>query len=258
MASLLHRVSRALPALLASTLLVPTAVMLVAAPAHAETYRFWAYWQVKNDSWVFATTGAGQAHPGDGSVQGWRFTKSSGDSGSSEKPRPEPSFTPICGDTPAKDGKKRVAVVIDYGNAGDAPKGKHPQVPRTACAQVAPDATGTEVVAAVSAESYLPDGRICAVDDYPPNPSPKCGGGQDDSSGNTDSADGSASAAATSGGQGGVADTGGGNGQAAANAASDDAAGGGLSVGAIIGVAVAALVIGVLIGFAVLRTRRAG
>src|SRR5262245_44754302 len=59
-------------------------------------------------------------------------------------------FATVCADTPAKPGRKRVAVVLDFGTAADAPSGEQPPAPRTVCASVAPDASSAEVLAAIA------------------------------------------------------------------------------------------------------------
>ncbi|MCO5996473.1 SCO2322 family protein [Actinoallomurus rhizosphaericola] len=141
---------------------------LVFAPmseAHADGVAFWGYWQAKGGTWAFASTGPAQAHPKDGAVEGWRFAKSSGNTGT--PPRDKPDFAAICGPgsgTPA--GKKRVAVVIDYGEAGDAPKGQVPRASKRYCATVPENATGSDVLAAAGSPQADKSGLICAIDSF--------------------------------------------------------------------------------------------
>ncbi|MYV62244.1 hypothetical protein GTW37_25680, partial [Streptomyces sp. SID4931] len=79
-----------------------------------------------------------------------------------------PDFGAICADTPAEDGKKRVALVIDPGTTTDAPDGEKPPALRTACAQVAPDASSAEALAAVAKPlRYDDSAMLCAISGYP-------------------------------------------------------------------------------------------
>ena len=68
----------------------------------------------------FSNQGASR-RPADGGVEGWRFAISPATS-STIPPRHSPSFSSLCGNTPAEDGKKRVGLVIDYGTSSDAPR----------------------------------------------------------------------------------------------------------------------------------------
>jgi hypothetical protein len=129
--------------------------------------RFWGYWQNKNSSWAFATVGPAQAKPANGTVQGWRYARSSGASG--VPPRARPDFEEICGSERAEQGRKRIAVVIDYGERSDAPPGQSqgPPAAKTDCAVVDSAATGADVLAAVARPQSDAKGLICAIDAYP-------------------------------------------------------------------------------------------
>ncbi|MET8687826.1 SCO2322 family protein [Streptomyces sp. NPDC004732] len=140
---------------------------LAAAPAQAAGYRYWSFWERDGEQWTYATQGPGTATPEDGDVQGFRFSVSD-DSKDSAKPRGPADFADLCKDTPAKDGQKRVGLVVDFGTAGDAPGGERPPKPRTACAQVAEDATSAEALAAVAKPlRYDNKALLCAIDGYP-------------------------------------------------------------------------------------------
>lgn len=68
------------------------------------------------------------------------------------------------------DGKKRIAVVIDFGTPADAPTGDTPpqDAPRTACAQLGPDATAAEALAEVAKPlRYNSAALLCSVSGYP-------------------------------------------------------------------------------------------
>ncbi|MEU4995019.1 SCO2322 family protein [Streptomyces sp. NPDC021622] len=200
--------------------------VLPAAPAQAAGYRYWSFWDRDGAKWAYATQGPSTARPDDGAVQGFRFSVSE-DSQDSAKPRGPADFGDICASTPAKDGRKRVALVIDFGLPKDAPKGETPPAPRLACAQVGEDATSAEALASVAKPlRYDSNALLCAIDGYPKS---GCG---DQVSGNGESARKPATGESAQG--------------------KKDASDGGPSVGLIAGVAA----IAVLGAAAVWQTRR--
>ncbi len=155
-----------LAALLAA-LVAASAVLLGAGSAQAAGYRYWSFWEGTGKNWEYATQGPSLLRPDDGTVQGFRFAVSE-DSGDADQPRRAPDFGAICAGTPAKDGTKRVALVIDPGTTADAPDGEQPPALRTACAQVAPDASSAEALAAVAKPlRYDDSAMLCAVSGYP-------------------------------------------------------------------------------------------
>lgn len=149
---------------LAASLAVLAAVLIgLAGPAAAAAYRYWGYYQLTDGAWAFATKGADQMTPKDGSVEGWRFAVA-GES-DTRFPRATLSFADICGSTPAQDGMKRVGVIIDYGREADAESGT-PPAPRAACAVVDQAASGAQTLAAV-ATARADKGLICGLDNWP-------------------------------------------------------------------------------------------
>ncbi|UPT46948.1 SCO2322 family protein [Streptomyces sp. WAC00303] len=152
---------------LLAALVAASAVLLGAGSAEAAGYRYWSFWDGNGKNWEYATQGPSLLRPDDGAVQGFRFAVSE-DSGDAAQPRRAPDFGAICADTPAKDGQKRVALVIDPGTAADAPDGEKPPAPRTACAQVAPDASSAEALASVAKPlRYDSSAMLCAISGYP-------------------------------------------------------------------------------------------
>ncbi|MEU3981695.1 SCO2322 family protein [Streptomyces sp. NPDC026672] len=146
-----------------------TLFVLVAAvgQAHAVGYRYWSFWQRDGARWTYATEGPSTARPADGEVQGFRFAVSA-DSADAQRPRGDADFGTICAGTPARGGAKRVALVLDFGTAADAPAGETPPAPRTACARVAPDATTAEALASVAPPlRYDTNALLCAITGYP-------------------------------------------------------------------------------------------
>ncbi|MEV7653808.1 SCO2322 family protein [Streptomyces anulatus] len=218
-----------LVALLAA-LVAASAVLLGAGSAEAAGYRYWSFWDGNGKNWEYATQGPSLLRPDDGAVQGFRFAVSE-DSGDAAQPRRAPDFGAICADTPAQDGQKRVALVIDPGTAADAPDGEEPPAPRTACARVAPDASSAEALAAVAKPlRYDSSAMLCAISGYP-----KSGCGEQVSG-----EDGSAKPTPSTTASGGAADEAG------------DGSGGGPSVGLLVGVG-AVLLLGAA---AVVQARR--
>ncbi|WP_406107023.1 SCO2322 family protein [Streptomyces sp. NBC_01003] len=143
------------------------ALIAGAGQAQATGYRYWSFWDRDGSAWVYASQGPSTARPSDGDVQGFRFSVSE-DSQDSAKPRGAASFDAICADTPAKGGEKRVALVLDFGTAQDAPSGETPPKPRTACARVADDATSAEALAAVAKPlRYNNQALLCSIAGFP-------------------------------------------------------------------------------------------
>lgn len=153
-----------LPVALLSCLVALLAMPGLTGPAQATTaYKYWNYFHGAGADWKFATTGPDDFTPTDGSVEGWRYGISNGDAG--REPRTAPSFAAICASTPAESGKKRVAVVIDYGTADEAPSGETPPAPVGECAVVATSFNGSQVLDSVA--DVRIDKGTCGIDGYP-------------------------------------------------------------------------------------------
>ncbi|MEU8560708.1 SCO2322 family protein [Streptomyces cyaneofuscatus] len=224
---------------LLAILLAASGVLLGAGGAQAAGYRYWSFWEGDGKSWAYATQGPSLVRPDDGTVQGFRFAVSE-DSADADRPRHAPDFGAICADTPAKGGAKRVALVIDPGTAEDAPAGEKPPALRTACAQVAPDASSAEALASVAKPlRYDSSAMICAISGYPKS---GCGeqvsgdGSKKDGSGKDGSGKPSAPEASS------------------APAADDGGSGGGPSAGLLLGIG-AVLLLGVAAVFQARRRR---
>ncbi|MCX5075640.1 SCO2322 family protein [Streptomyces sp. NBC_00513] len=185
-------------------------VLFASAPAMASSYRYWSFWDGgANGSWSYATQGPSTARPADGSVQGFRFGVSKDAGDQSGRPRADADFEAVCSATPAEQGRKRVALVIDFGLPAEAPSGETPpgDAPRTACARVAPDATSAEALAAVAKPlRYNSAALLCGISGYPRQ---GCGepiadgAGQRPSASPSSPSSPSASSASSSGGSGG-------------------------------------------------------
>ncbi|MEU6686390.1 SCO2322 family protein [Streptomyces sp. NPDC046832] len=148
-------------------LLVPLLLCAGTGRAEAAGYRYWSFWERDGGQWVYATQGPSLARPSDGDVQGFRFAVSE-DSADAAQPRGKADFATICAKTPAREGSKRVALVLDFGTPSDAPGGETPPAARTACARVSPDATTADALAAVAGPlRYDTNALLCAISGYP-------------------------------------------------------------------------------------------
>ncbi|MFC5720026.1 SCO2322 family protein [Streptomyces gamaensis] len=156
------------PRALAALVLAVLFAVLGQSPAHAAGYRYWSFWEAgSGGAWTYATQGPATARPGDGQSVGFRFAVSQ-DSAEAAKPRGAADFGAVCDGTPAKEGSKRVAVVVDFGTPEDAPGGETPPAARSACAQVAKDASAGEALAAVAQPlRYDSSALLCAISGYP-------------------------------------------------------------------------------------------
>ncbi|WP_369246260.1 SCO2322 family protein [Streptomyces sp. R41] len=138
-----------------------------AGQARAVGYRYWSFWDLTGGKWTYATQGPSTARPSDGDAEGFRFAVSE-DSQDASKPRGAADFASICAKTPAQQGKKRVALVIDFGTTADAPSGETPPAPRTVCARVPSDATTADALASVAKPlRYDTNALLCAIAGYP-------------------------------------------------------------------------------------------
>lgn len=165
------------------------AVVAAAPAAEAASYRYWTYWwgQPGSTSWTFAQLGPASDRPKDGAVIGWRFAVTT-ETGGKKAPRAQLPFAALCPSlTSAPDGQKRVAVVVDYGSASDAPPGEKPPgggTVRVECV-TAPTAANASTVLTTAGVSlrFGDNGLVCGIDGYPrtecaavvadPTPSPK-------------------------------------------------------------------------------------
>ncbi|GAB3167668.1 SCO2322 family protein [Streptomyces incanus] len=207
-----------------------------AGQAQAAGYRYWSFWDLDGDRWTYATQGPSVARPADGDVQGFRFAVSE-ESDDSSQPRGAADFAGICAQTPAKDGSKRVALVIDFGTAEDAPSGETPPANRTACARVAPDASTAEALASVAEPlRYDNSALLCAIAGYPQR-----GCGEQVSGTGTESGTGASAPGQETGDGSGEAGSPASPASSASEEAGDAGDSGGPSLGLFAGIAVVAL-----------------
>ncbi|WP_405008647.1 SCO2322 family protein [Kitasatospora purpeofusca] len=143
-------------------------LLLGAAQAQAAGYRYWSFWRWSDGGWVYQQQGPAVHVPADGEVEGWRFAVSPDGGQQAARPGPAGDFAALCAGTPAEAGRKRVAVVLDFGGPADAPARETPPEPRTACAVVPTRASSAEVLATVAPPlRYDSNGLLCAIAGYP-------------------------------------------------------------------------------------------
>ncbi|WP_052709668.1 SCO2322 family protein, partial [Streptomyces sp. NRRL S-495] len=143
-------------------------LLLGAAPAQAAGYRYWSFWRWSDGGWTYQQQGPAVHVPADGEVEGWRFAVSPDGGQQATRPGPAGDFAALCAGTPAEAGRKRVAVVLDFGGPADAPARETPPEPRTACALVPTRASSAEVLATVAPPlRYDVNGLLCAIAGYP-------------------------------------------------------------------------------------------
>lgn len=153
---------RLLIAAFLATLVV--ALPLTESARAADAYRYWGYYHLTGGSWAFAQKGVEASVPADGAVEGYRFAI--GDMTTTRNPRLTPTFDSVCGSTAAQPGKKRVALVVDYGRAADARDGAEPPAPAVFCAVADPSASAAKVLAGVT-QVRTEKSILCAVGGYP-------------------------------------------------------------------------------------------
>ena len=147
--------------------LAALSLLLTVAPASADSYRYWSFWKGTGSGWAYQESGPNTYVPADGSVDGWRFGVSP-DSTDAEKPRSAPDFAAICAHTPAAGGRKRVAVVIDYGTAADAGSATAPPAPVSRCVSLPEDASSAQLLAQIAPPlRYDSNGLLCSISGYP-------------------------------------------------------------------------------------------
>jgi hypothetical protein len=157
-----------------SALLLTSTVVAAdeSSPATTESsttsaYVYWSYWSgTENSEWAFGQKGAGDVTPADGSVEGWAYSAGS-DGSISQPPRIAPDFAQICGNTDPVEGKKQVAVVVDFGKTTVAPAGSTPPAPDYDCVTADPSANGLQVLGLAQPVRSTPEGFVCGITNYP-------------------------------------------------------------------------------------------
>jgi hypothetical protein len=135
-----------------------------ALPASAAAYRYWGFFTGENGTWTMSMVGAAERIPADGSVDGWRF--GIGTDTQTPEPRTTPSFAELCPNLEAASGITRVAVVIDFGDADQAPEGETPAASRTECISMPAGGSSADALA-LAADVRGEGGFVCGIDGFP-------------------------------------------------------------------------------------------
>lgn len=137
------------------------------APAHAQAYRYWSYWN-GGDQWTYSARGPGFQVPADRAVEGWRFVVSPKDGSQAVPPSAPSSYDALCPGQPAPPiGKKRVAVVLDPGAVGIAPVGDTPPASSVSCLVADESATGLQILQQIATLRFHTSGLICGINGFP-------------------------------------------------------------------------------------------
>ena len=125
-------------------------------------WRYWGYFQAAPNatSWTPAMTGP-TVNVADGSVEGWAFTFSSDAIPDAKSPKVAPSFSSICGKTKPVAGKKRIAVLVDFGSSVLRPKGESTPRLIQKCVVAEKSALGAQGLALLRLE-WLDKGALAA------------------------------------------------------------------------------------------------
>ena len=150
-------------------------VAVVAAPAEAapSAYRYWSYWYAgpSASAWTYGPIGPAGHAVVDGGVEGWRFVVAAPNP-SAPPPRhaAASAFRDICGGTARPAGRVRVALVVDFGIASDAPPHESPPAGVTGTCVVVPEGSRGLTVLSDPAAGYAPridGGLVCGLSGYP-------------------------------------------------------------------------------------------
>ena len=135
-------------------------------------YRYWGYFQAAagSTSWTAAMTGP-SVEVKDGDVEGWAFSASGTDIPAAT-PMMDPDFESLCGSVSEVAGKIRVGLVVDFGAGEIAPEGDTPKEFFSDCVVVAKGSVGLDVLSAALDVRTADSGLICGIAGYP---STECG-----------------------------------------------------------------------------------
>lgn len=120
---------------------------------------------------MFSSVGPAGHRTQDTWVLAWRFSTTSSGTTGGARPRQSSDFATLCPSLAEPvAGKDRVALVLDYGTASDAPPGQRPPSTTTArveCLTLPSHPTGLAVLNAADVTIRSQDGLMCALDGYP-------------------------------------------------------------------------------------------
>ncbi|MDP4804655.1 MAG: SCO2322 family protein [Candidatus Nanopelagicales bacterium] len=143
--------------------------LLLAPGARAESgYRYWTFWVSEGENWRFATEGPATTRTSEGDVFGWRFAITTATATKDAQPSisAPAAFAKACADVSAPEGEHRLAIVIDYGSADQAPEDEVPPTNRIECVLALDGSTAAQSLSTI-ANLRVDQGFVCGVDGYP-------------------------------------------------------------------------------------------
>ena len=146
-------------------LIVLTSAVL-AAPATASEFRYWTYWTSTTQEWSFSPLGPAFRPADEGIIEGWRLAVTGVDATTPPRVDVADAYDRACGDVAPQADILRIAVVLDYGTAADAPADESPPNLVVACAEVADGSTGFDALRAIT-EIRSERGFVCGLSGYP-------------------------------------------------------------------------------------------
>ena len=152
-------------AMICGGLFVATSAIL-AAPVQASEFRYWTYWTTTSQDWAFSSLGPAFRPADESTVEGWRLAVTSVDATTPPRVEVADVYDRACGDVAPQDGILRIAVVLDYGTATDAPAGETPPSLVIACAEVPDGATGFDALKSIT-DIRSERGFVCGLSGYP-------------------------------------------------------------------------------------------
>ena len=138
-----------------------------AGDARAESFKYWSLWTAEDGTWTAATVGAADLQLDDQSVFAAKYVESEVELTAADAPSEKAKYLDLCPDQQPQDGDARVAVVIDYGEAGLAPEGQTPPTNELECLYVPQPATGAAALSVTATVTEEASGFITAINGYP-------------------------------------------------------------------------------------------
>lgn len=149
-----------------ATAAVAVTGVFLAAPAQADLYRYWSFWQLQGDNWEFYEGNPADVIPANGSVEGWRYGVGGTAASDVRPPRSTVPFGEICTGDAAPAGQKQVGVIIDTGTQQDVPATGVPPEPTITCVTTSENANALQVLQATES-ARVENGLVCGIAGYP-------------------------------------------------------------------------------------------
>ena len=146
--------------------LVALTTAALAAPVEASEFRYWTYWTSTEKDWSFSPLGPAFRPADESIVEGWRLAVTGVDATTPPRVEVAGVYDRACGNVVPQSGILRIAVVLDYGTAADAPSGESPPRLVIACTEVPDGATGFDALKSIT-DIRSERGFVCGLSGYP-------------------------------------------------------------------------------------------